>query len=428
MFAGGGAPRSCDGGTPGSFGGGIDATDAGTTVGLFSDTIAGNQASAGAGSLFVFGPDLNAFGSAAYTLQDTVIAAPVPSNQSACTSEGGVFTDLGHNLEDSTFSTCGLSGAANNDQLIADDQLASTLGANGGATMTLAPAATSPVIGNGGACTNPLASPTSSPLGVDQRGAPRGATCDIGAFQTEPISVTGAPVITGTAAIGETLTCASGTFSTGGDGAFTATGAIGAPTITNAFASNGTPVSSGNTYTVAPADQGHTITCSETATGAYGRGQATSAPVSVPATPVSVPAASASIPAAPVNVKLSIVSQAHSKWAEKKRKHGLPVGTSFTYTLNTPATVTLTITRQASGRQVKGQCVTQTRHNRHASRCTLTSKAGTLTGPGQVGANTVRFTGKIGSHRIAAGSYQLTITAKTPTGTSIAALSFTISR
>ena len=105
-----------------------------------------------------------------------------------------------------------------------------------------------------------------------------------------------------------------------------------------------------------------------------------------------------------------------------------PVGTSFTYTLNTPATVTLTITRPATGRKVKGKCVTPTSHNKHAPPCKLTIKAGTLTGPGQRGPNTVRFTGKLGSHRLAAGSYKLTITARTASGTASATLSFTIAR
>jgi hypothetical protein len=77
---------------------------------------------------------------------------------------------------------------------------------------------------------------------------------------------------------------------------------------------------------------------------------------------------------------------------------------------------------------VNGKCATQTGHNKHAPACKLTSKAGTLTGTGKIGTNTVRFTGKLGSHRLAAGSYKLTITARTASGTSGATLSFTISR
>ena len=146
--------------------------------------------------------------------------------------------------------------------------------------MTLAPQPGSAVIGNGGVCANPINPPAISPLRVDQRGLPR-SICDIGAFQTQPIKLTGKPKITGTPAVGRTLTCANGTLVVTGDGTFTATGAIGARQTKTSFASNGALVSQRNTYTVRTSDQGHSITCTIAVTGAYGQAHATSAAVHV---------------------------------------------------------------------------------------------------------------------------------------------------
>jgi hypothetical protein len=97
------------------------------------------------------------------------------------------------------------------------------------------------------------------------------------------------------------------------------------------------------------------------------------------------------------------VSQARSTWAETKTKNGPPVGTTFRYTLNTPATVTLTFARQNTRRSV-----------------------GRLKGPDKIGKDALRFKGKVGRHRLAPGRYTVTITAKTPSSTSIKTLSFTI--
>ena len=264
--------------------------------------------------------------------------------------------------------------------------LPKALGANGGPTLTLAPKLDSAMIGGGGACTNPLATPATTPLRLDQRGLPRGAICDIGAFQTQRIAVTGRPRITGTPAVGRTLTCATGTFVARGDGVYTVTGSIGAPQRTTSIASNGTRVSRSNTYKVRGQDQGHSVTCTMAAAGAYGQAQATSTSVRVP-----------------VIVRLSQVAQSRSTWAETKTTSGPPVGTSFRYTLNTRATVTLTFAHQRTRRA-----------------------AGKLTGPGKIGKHTVAFTGKVGRRKLAPGRYKVTSSARTPTSASVKTLAFTI--
>jgi hypothetical protein len=274
-----------------SEGGGIAFVTPTGTLGLYSDTIAGNTAQASP-AIQMAGANVGS-GGGTVTLQDTAIASPLPSGAPNCfPTPGGPFTDNGHNLEDTATSSCGLT-AGHNDVIGASPQLPSTVGANGGTTgptdptthyvgtFTLAPAAGSPLIGAGGQCINPLAA-GSPPLTVDQRGFARPATCDIGAFQTQPVKVTGAPVITSTPAVGNTLTCSTGTFAATGDGTLTATGSIGALALSYAWTSGTSTVATTSTYKVAASEAGHSITCTETATGAYGKASATSPAVTRP--------------------------------------------------------------------------------------------------------------------------------------------------
>jgi hypothetical protein len=93
-----------------------------------------------------------------------------------------------------------------------------------------------------------------------------------------------APTIGGTPAVGQTLTCSPGSWS-----AFPTSFAY-------QWSSDGAAISgaTGATYVVAKADQGHSLTCTVTASNGFGAGQpATSAPVSVPPPP-SAPAATGS--------------------------------------------------------------------------------------------------------------------------------------
>ena len=164
-------------------------------------------------------------------------------------------------------------------------------------------------------------------------------------------------------------------------------------------------------YTVTDKDRGHAITCTETVTGAYGHASATTAAVHVPAA-----------------ITLTKVSETHKTWAEKHFRHGPPVGTTFSYTLNMPATVVLKFTRQAKGRKVKRKCVAQTHKNAHKPSCKLTVKAGTLKTSGRTGKNKLVFAGKVGGKKLAPGSYEVTITAETGPGNANHTLRFTIAR
>jgi len=85
-----------------------------------------------------------------------------------------------------------------------------------------------------------------------------------------------------------------------------------------------------------------------------------------------------------------------------------PLGTTFSFTLNEPASVTFTFTRPASGRRVGRTCVAQTKKNEHKRRCTRTVVAGTLTFTARGGTNAVRFEGRLSAHKkLGPGSYTL---------------------
>jgi hypothetical protein len=89
----------------------------------------------------------------------------------------------------------------------------------------------------------------------------------------------------------------------------------------------------------------------------------------------------------------------------------LPIKRTVSYQLNTAASVTITITRLLPGRTVNGRCVKQTRKNREHKSCKrLVAVHGDLTETGVQGENSFVFNGRIGGHRLGAGSYLLTAT------------------
>jgi len=90
----------------------------------------------------------------------------------------------------------------------------------------------------------------------------------------------------------------------------------------------------------------------------------------------------------------------------------LPVGTTFTFTLNEAASVTFRFTEPAGGRRVGKRCVAQTRENKRERRCTRTAIAGTMTFSAHAATNKLRFDGLISRHkRLKPGSYVLLVTA-----------------
>jgi len=94
-----------------------------------------------------------------------------------------------------------------------------------------------------------------------------------------------------------------------------------------------------------------------------------------------------------------------------RRRCDRPFKLRIGYQLSVPARVTITIAQQLSGRLVKGRCVSPTRANhRHRACMRLVALRGVITLSGAQGANSLVFDGRIGGHRLTAGSYRLTAT------------------
>jgi hypothetical protein len=90
-------------------------------------------------------------------------------------------------------------------------------------------------------------------------------------------------------------------------------------------------------------------------------------------------------------------------------------GTKVRYTLNEAARVRFTVQQAQPGRKTgtgtKTRCVPQTNKNRKAKKCTrLVNLLGTFTLNGRAGANSFRFSGRIGGKRLKPGSYRLVAT------------------
>jgi hypothetical protein len=127
-------------------------------------------------------------------------------------------------------------------------------------------------------------------------------------------------------------------------------------------------------------------------------------------------------PASPPNPAISGLTETVSTWregralaqiADRKTNHNkLPVGTTFSFSLNEAASAKFTFTEPTGGRKVGKTCVARTNKNKRERRCTRTIVAGTLTFAAPSGTNEVRFDGLISKHRkLKPGTYTLAVTA-----------------
>ena len=117
------------------------------------------------------------------------------------------------------------------------------------------------------------------------------------------------------------------------------------------------------------------------------------------------------------------------------RRRKAPRGTTLRYRLSETARVQLTVERRLAGRRVrrKGKrvCVRQRKSNRKGNRrCRFYKKVRTLRRAGKPGVNRVKFTGRIGSRKLAAGRYRMRLSATDGAGnrSAIRTLSFRIVR
>lgn len=87
-----------------------------------------------------------------------------------------------------------------------------------------------------------------------------------------------------------------------------------------------------------------------------------------------------------------------------------PIKLSISYTLDRPATVTITLERLQPGRKVRGRCLNPTiNDNKHPDCARLTTVPGKITRVSSAHANWFTFDGKIGGHAIGPGTYPLTV-------------------
>jgi hypothetical protein len=128
--------------------------------------------------------------------------------------------------------------------------------------------------------------------------------------------------------------------------------------------------------------------------------------------------------------------QSHRVWREgsalahsSANRSKLPIGTTFSFTLNEQASISLDFTQRVGGHKVKDKCVAHTKQNRHKPTCKRTLTVGTLSFTGHSGKNKVTFQGHIShSRKLKQGRYTLLITATNSAGAHSApkSLSFTI--
>jgi hypothetical protein len=92
------------------------------------------------------------------------------------------------------------------------------------------------------------------------------------------------------------------------------------------------------------------------------------------------------------------------------------LGTRFRYTLSETARVRVTIQRALVGRRAGGKCVRPTSQLRRAKPCKRYHAVGTRTNSAKKGANSRRFSGRLGGHALRPGRYRAVIRATDAAG------------
>jgi hypothetical protein len=115
-------------------------------------------------------------------------------------------------------------------------------------------------------------------------------------------------------------------------------------------------------------------------------------------------------PPIPVASKLKIKPGSFPA-ANKGGSTARATGAKVSYHLNVAAGVSFSVKKVTNGRKVHGKCVAQSHSNRHKPKCTSAKPlSGSFTVASGAGGNSFHFTGRIGGHRLSAGSYMLVAT------------------
>jgi N-acetylneuraminic acid mutarotase len=135
---------------------------------------------------------------------------------------------------------------------------------------------------------------------------------------------------------------------------------------------------------------------------------------------------------------ISSVRQSASRWRRGTRLAHVstrvrrpPVGTTFSFALNEPATVTFSFTQRTGGRRVGHRCLAQTPKNRHRGACKRTVTVAVLSFAGHPATNSVSFLGRVSrTRRLRPGRYSMLIGATNSAGLKAVprSLTFTIVR
>ncbi len=285
--------------------------------------------------------------------------------------------------------------------------------------------------------------------GADRRLRDNGGAGAAWAFVDPPAPTTGAAT-----GVGETGATLNGTLAAGGSstayfqygttatyGGSTATQNVGASSSPSPLAAAIGGLAPGTTYhfrlvaensggVVYGGDQMFTIEVP----GAISTTESITTPPAHPASPPVTPPS----PSVPSETSLppavQHANQSTTRWREGNRlasisRAKIPIGTTFSFSLNEQATVTFSFAASVSGRKVGGECVRQTGKNRRKPACRGTATAGTLTFTGHSGTNKVAFQGRISPvEKLKPGRYTLVITATNSAAVRSASksLSFTI--
>jgi hypothetical protein len=238
---------------------------------------------------------------------------------------------------------------------------------------------------------------------------------------------TGAPQVSGGSTTGSVLTCLQGMWASDLVGAFL----YRAPRdLAYQWSLNGNDIAgaTASTYTASSAG---TYACRVTATNQAGSSAQTSAGHAV-----SAPGSPPPPPLIPTKATLSNLHETNSIFAVAKPSTPLTGhtaatrhkrGTVFSFQLDQPATIKITITTKAPGRRVGHSCRPDSRRLRHHPRCTRTIKLATLTRTAHAGKNKIAFSGRIRGKALKPRRYQAIFTAIDKAGTSKPkTLSFTI--
>jgi hypothetical protein len=231
-----------------------------------------------------------------------------------------------------------------------------------------------------------------------------------------------------------TATAAAGAYQPASGTVFFPAGATNETVLVNAL---GTPtVHPPQTFVLALIEPVNALLAGATATGTITDSFLPTPPITP--SPAVITLATVPSPATTTPV-LSGLTQAHTIWREGKAQATLSrsarrrsaVGTSFAFSLNQSASVTLAFNQSAPGRNSHGRCVAQTNKNRKGRACSRAVTKGTLQMAAHAGMNRILFQGRFSrSGTLKPGRYTLVVAATNAAGqrSRSSTLTFTIVR